>query len=453
MSSFGKIDVDLAKSSFRAGGMAEGWISLELYRELHYGCVISLRLSGEESTEIQSVVIVKRTVRLEQLFEADHVAEVESTQFKSNAEKLTIIDREFVLFNNMGSNFPPGQYSFPFSFPLDKGLPSNFFFSPRDLFTKQQKEKYGFPYAIITYKLEAKLKAYDSTEPDLIVRIKSFNINQAVDERPIDSGTLTRAVNSFCCFSKGHVTFSVRAEKPVVYIREDLDLTVEIDNSKCVVDISSIKVTLRSMAKLKSLDQSLEHEGGFIVYNFEGIRAGETRVGDKAIKLKLFVEWILMLRAYFGPTTKGKNFSFRNYLTVELVMDACMCCRSCPTFSTEIPLLQSEKVYSPPKITSSWNPVTMGPPVQMYNTSVNPVNSLQRPSAPQIPQTMAQPAAPIKPNSVMPLTTSTSPHQQTSPPKLPQSEVKPSPELTKPQENAELERLKEDASTNRLKQP
>jgi len=90
----------------------------------------------------------------------------------------------------------------------------------------------------------------------------------------------------------------------------------------------------------------------------------------------------------------------------------------------------------------------------MYTTSFNPVNSIQRPPAPQIPQTMAQPTAPIKPNSVMPVSTSTSPQQQQkSPPKLPQTEVKIAPELTKPQENAELERLKEDASTNRLKQP
>jgi len=232
MSGAGKMYLDMAKTCFRAGGMLEGTISFEIYRDLPYGCVVSLRLSGEETTEIQTKGKEKRMVPV--AFEAP--VETEVTVWKSNREDLTIIDRELVVFNNMGSNFPSGQYSFPFSFPLDEGLPSSFLYGPLDL-------KRGFKFGRIEYNLEARVKTQGSTEPILSVEMKEFGINQAVDERPIYSGTLTRAVNSFCCFSKGQVTFSVRLEKPVFYILVANYLMLEIDNSKCVVDVRNIRVT------------------------------------------------------------------------------------------------------------------------------------------------------------------------------------------------------------------
>lgn len=135
------------------------------------------------------------------------------------------------------SGFPPGQYSFPFSFKTFEGWPASF-----NYYTPNKK-------GVISYHMVA---AIEPVTPQFQIQGGREVILR--ETRPVQghvkesSGTIT----SCCCINKGITISKMSFAKDGYQPGELVQMIIEIDNSQCTANINTITITVANTVTLRS---------------------------------------------------------------------------------------------------------------------------------------------------------------------------------------------------------
>lgn len=140
-------------------------------------------------------------------------------------------------------NFPnnmiySGQYVYPFSFMLPPGLPGSFEYYDLD------------NTAYIKYILEAKVLSSNSNnhiKNEILVIVRQNPQHFQYPTRLSD----TKNITTWCCFGKGTSTMNISYEKNYYCPEEKVNVICELDNTRCRLDASCIKLALIQTITIK----------------------------------------------------------------------------------------------------------------------------------------------------------------------------------------------------------
>ncbi|KAM3140258.1 hypothetical protein pb186bvf_007614 [Paramecium bursaria] len=246
------------------------------------------------------------------------------------------------------TNFiPPGQYTFPFSFVLQKDLPGTF-----------KKEGSNW-HAQIRYKVKAEIESKHD-------KAKLKDVQDIVIREPIRQqvsalqGQSVTKISTFCCVPQGQVSLGCQFDKNTYTPGETARIQAEVDNSSCSIPISSINASLTVTLILHSKQgkqKTISDQVAITTVN--GLRAGEKALGDSQKFLSLQLSNHHNSQP-LEPTTNGSlvknNYTVRCYAEMD---GTCMCCSDTPgcSFNAMIvaPPLSTPKFqnFQPPQ---GWNP-------------------------------------------------------------------------------------------------
>ena len=135
------------------------------------------------------------------------------------------------------SGFPPGQYSFPFSFKTFEGWPASFSY-----YTKTKK-------GVISYHMTAALEPVT----------KQFNIRGGREitlreTRPVHQQVMESngIITSCCIINKGIATSKMSFAKDGFAPGELVQMIIEVDNSQCKVDVTTLSIKVTNQVTLRS---------------------------------------------------------------------------------------------------------------------------------------------------------------------------------------------------------
>lgn len=213
----------------------------------------------------------------------------------------------------------PGQYSFPFSFKTFEGWPASF-----DHITQTKK-------GVIIYHMTVAI------EPGMgKMQLKYGQAITLRETRWLESKSIKRQceITSCCCFSKGNCIAEVHFEKDGYMPGELVQMIMEIDNTLCSADISSIWVSIDYTVTMKSQGSSTADNGNVYKKSLKGIQAGHSLTGNDAIR----EAFNLHSQREIKPTCSGKLLSNQYSLSVRLAHDiTCECCSD--TVVASIPIV------------------------------------------------------------------------------------------------------------------
>ena len=345
----GSIYVRLDKGEYSPGDQVSGTILLDLYSPFQQGNQIWLTLAGVEQTRLVEVKKIP----------GDNNQDIEEKI--EHAEMNFFFNQKIPVYAFPSAYIPPGQYSFPFSFALQTGIPSSF----------QYKFKVGLEdcFARVSYEMQASLEALGIDTPSLAFSIP-FNVNQPVGLSNNNTRKEMEAkVDSCCCIDKGVSKITSYFEKTEYIPGEMAFLITEADNTNCKAAISGIQAEFAQSLKFTAKGYTHQITNSLNSMNLSGIGPGETRLGPNALRLQVqlsmnarFKENCPMLQ----PTCRGKLVSNEYYLVNTLSMDACICCGDHPNCRLQLNVRNPSLEYSPwSGMPAAWSPQVM------------PVNNLQ----------------------------------------------------------------------------
>ena len=257
--------------------------------------------------------------------------------------KITYHDKKTFFFTvvplmGFGGTLGPGQYTFPFRFPLFEHVPGTFYY--------QDKEH----RAKVRYVIEAKLKSMNEGiakdqkyKTRLIVRQKPTSV--AINQKISNTSSLC-----LCCVPKGTCTLEGWFERDAYLPGETCNLVVRCDNRNGQLNIQNFECKLVQTITFKTEKGnqcSLEricHQ-----HNYDGVPASqetnktmEMQLNDTSGKAGMIGEYE-GLNDIIQPTVYGNLATCTYTLVVNPYFEgACTCCSSRPVL--RMPLY----VYAPP---------------------------------------------------------------------------------------------------------
>lgn len=161
------------------------------------------------------------------------------------------------------SGFPPGQYSFPFSFKTFEGWPASF--------NHHSERKKG----VIVYHL---LAAIEPVTPqfrivggrEIIMRETRMLSAQIRDSQ----GEIT----SCCCMSKGITASKMSFEKDGYTPGELVQMIIEVDNTGCQVNINTITISVTNNVTLRSQGHSTGDSFSVFSKSINGVPMGMANI-------------------------------------------------------------------------------------------------------------------------------------------------------------------------------
>lgn len=262
-----------------------------------------------------------------------------------------VFNHQFPVFQFNSVFIPAGQYSFPISFTLPKGMGATF----NHEWTEEGKNC----FADVRYNMIVSLDAI----PGVLSTLRNerlFVVNQAVTGNDANkkSNTFTK-VNS-CCVGKGQVNITAYFEKENYAPGDTAYVVQEIDNSGCQVAIKTIDGVFKQTLRLTAGSYTKTIVNKLNTVKISGIAAGAKLTGEQAQRIE-----VKLVNKDSGkevqPTCKGTLI--KNNYTLEQVtkMDAIICCAEDPKASIALNMfnkaIQVPAFVQPP----SWTPQVMNP--------------------------------------------------------------------------------------------
>ncbi|CAK69144.1 unnamed protein product, partial (macronuclear) [Paramecium tetraurelia] len=202
-SEFGSIMIRTEKSQYIAGDVVKGNIYLHIIIPGYHGNVVQLQIVGKEKTQWTSgQKQSRRTHHGKNLFHRD----------------------TFVIHTFLDQNLMVGQFVFPFELHLPPNLPGSF------------ESRYGF-LASLNYKVKARIRSASKSindvkhKQDIIIREPIKEILQGSSKQE------TANLTTWCCKKQGSSTISAQVEKNLYFAGEFVQITYDIDNSDCNLNI------------------------------------------------------------------------------------------------------------------------------------------------------------------------------------------------------------------------
>lgn len=342
VSAFGTIYIQLDKGSYSPGEQVNGTVFLNVLQNLP-GCQdIWVTISGMEDTKL-----IERKERTEWYTDSQgHQKSRTHVYYVHHRDYNSFFNHRFPLYRFNTAFLPAGQYTFPISFMLQRGLPSTFNY---DFYS------HGPCHGKVNYVIQASVGGGGGPYQQIRCN-QAFVVNQElILSSGIQKKELDKEIVSCCCIGKGKSKITTYFEKNDYVPGEVSYMITEVDNSKGKADILEIrgifKQTMRLTARGYTELIRLDHQ----TVRLNGIKAGETLLGEKASRLQV------PLRTNSGgliqPTCRGRLVSNEYMLTSKLKVDACLCCDHNPACEIIINVRNPDLHYQKwAEMPSNWHP-------------------------------------------------------------------------------------------------
>lgn len=284
-----------------------------------------------------------------------------------------VFNHKFPVYRFNSAFIPAGQYSFPISFMLPKGMPATF---------KYEFNEHGsFCFGTTSYTCIASIDSPNAMVPP-IMSTREFCVNQAVKSGgQMGRSVAEHKVKCCCCVPRGEVKICSYFERSDYTPGETAFIVTEIDNTESKVNVDHINGVFRQILKLTAKGFTKNFRIPLNKVRIDGVASKEKRVGEKAIRLE-----VKLIDKSSGkpvqPTCQGQLISNSYLLETTTKMDTCICCGSHPTASISANIFnkpfQQQSGWSQP---SNWQPQVMSAYVAnfssdfQFNGGVNPNNA------------------------------------------------------------------------------
>ena len=321
--------IQLERNSYEGGGQVNGSVYLNV-RNTVRAYALSLLFNGQEFARFTSMVPDPTPIPQEE--------RERGTTSRPDIPKVYTKTKMFYSTEQALTSFPsgtinPGQYSFPFSFTLGQGVPSTF----------QHMWKTGAHQndAIISYTLTARLVDNNNFRVGQET-IKYINVQNAMKDE--DPALSTRKIDknyhitNFCCKSAGEVRFVTYFEKDRYYSDEDVYIVCEINNSKGVLDVSSVRAIFSQVMKI-SVDNVTEE----ISRSIKSEKVDLNLPPEKSMTGSNAVRLMIPLKGKTGDFKAESTVNgsiIRCYHNVEVYLTLNTCCGTTPMNKISVSIFQ-----------------------------------------------------------------------------------------------------------------
>ncbi|CAD8174482.1 unnamed protein product [Paramecium octaurelia] len=342
-SEFGSMMIRTEKSVYFAGDVVKGNIYLHIIKPGYHGNVVQFSIVGKEKTQWTSGQKQSRTTHHgKNLFHRD----------------------TFVIHTFLNQNQMVGQYVFPFELHLQPNLPGSF------------ESRYGV-LASLNYKVKARIVSASKSIND-VKHKQDIILRQPIKEiLQVSSKQVTANLTTWCCKQQGSSTISAKVEKNLYIPGEFVQITYDIDNSDCKLNIENIDVNIVNRLTLKSNSgtqfvrdyplNGLSHKGIQKGLKIQPTSSSECSIEVANTKTPGFV---------ITPSASGHLVNSTYYVKIIPNFEGCTCCSSSPILLVPITMLtvlskdQLEPIVQP----ENWQPQAFQPLIIKSN-STNPFNN------------------------------------------------------------------------------
>ena len=155
------------------------------------------------------------------------------TYYVHHQDYNSFFNHKFPVYKFTSMYVPAGQYTFPISFVIPKGLPSTFNYN---------FNKHGECHARVNYVLQATIRPLNMPSIPPIQSTQAFVLNQEI---VLSSGMqkreMDKKITSCCCIQRGHSKIVTYFEKNDYVPGEIAYIITEVDNSHGTADIFEIR--------------------------------------------------------------------------------------------------------------------------------------------------------------------------------------------------------------------
>lgn len=270
-----------------------------------------------------------------------------STSTTSYVGKTLIVKQLFPIFVFQDSQVAAGYYSFPFQISTPPTLPSSF----------------DYHFSSTKAHIKYLVSAYINSASDKVKKAKTeVGVSRPMTEVIVSlQGAVSAQISTGCCLRQGEVSLGVLINKSAYVPGEMCSLSVEVDNSHSLLDVTRLKGTLFRTLRLKATDgETVEKQTINEGYVAQRIAVGKAVSGPSAIHMALAVQ-DSKGSVQNATTLKGVNIECVYTVVVRAEMDGyCMCCGDAPEITREVTvypmqLPAGEKLQAP----LDWSPTVM----------------------------------------------------------------------------------------------
>lgn len=158
------------------------------------------------------------------------------------------------------SGFPPGQYSFPFSFKTFEGWPASF--------SHHTPQKKGIIIYHMTAAIEPETRQFKIRGSREVI-LRETRVVQAQQKKSAGE------IKSCCCISKGLTHSTMSFEKDGYMPGEMVQMIIEVDNTNCTANVNTISISVNNQVTLRSQGAATSDSRTFFTKQINGVYAGQ----------------------------------------------------------------------------------------------------------------------------------------------------------------------------------
>ncbi|CAK76379.1 unnamed protein product (macronuclear) [Paramecium tetraurelia] len=342
-SEFGGIMIRTEKSLYFAGDVVKGNIYLHIIKPGYHGNVVQFSIVGKEKTQWTTGSGKHRR-----------------THYGKN-----VFHRDAVVINTfLDENLMVGQFVFPFELHLPSNLPGSFQYAHAVL-------------ASLNYKVKARVISTSKSIND-IKNKQEIIIREPIKEiLQVSSKQETANLTTWCCKKQGSSSISAKVEKNLYFPGEFVQITYDIDNSDCKLNIENVDVIIVNRLNIKSNSGSQCHlEFQLSALSQNGLQKGLKIQPASQIGCSLQLVNTKQPQIVLTPSTTGNFVNSSYYVKILPNFEGCTCCSSKPIVLVPITLLAvlPNDYLEPIQQPENWQPQAFQPLIIKSN-NIDPFNN------------------------------------------------------------------------------
>ena len=300
------ISIQVDSKSVSVGNSLTGHVHCELHTAINTG-TLNIELIGEEHCEWR-----------EKQSDGKQVLHKGKKQIAQYSTLVCEVD---------GEEYAPGYHSFPFNFQV----PANYAAS----FSMKQPP---CTQADITYQVIALLQCDDlqvKSEPETVTITSRPEVVKSIEERACAT------MLTWGCFSQGQTQLVVHIDKNAYQPGENIQILIEIDNSKSSLNVESVSMTVSRRIRLRSnRNSSMITSDTMDSRTFSRCVAAGQIAPSMLLKMPVKHTFPGILKA---PTVKCTHIECVYFLSISANMGGCcMCLGGHPEVVKEIVIYSGE---------------------------------------------------------------------------------------------------------------
>ncbi|CAD8068948.1 unnamed protein product [Paramecium sonneborni] len=342
-SEFGGIMIRTEKSLYFAGDVVKGNIYLHIVKPGYHGNVVQFSIVGKEKTRWT----------------------IGSGKHRRTHHGKNVFHRDTVVINTfLDENLMVGQFVFPFELHLPPNLPGSFLYQSSIL-------------ASLNYKVKVRVVSTSKSIND-IKNKQEIIIKEPIKEiLQISSKQETANLTTWCCKNQGVSSISAKVEKNLYFPGEFIQITYNIDNSNCKLNIENIDVMIVNRLNIRSNSGSqYNREFQLNALSHKGVEKGMKTLQSSSQGCSLQIVYSQQPNLTVTPSTTGNFVNSSYYVKIIPNFEGCTCCSSVPVVMVPITILAvlPQEYLEPVVQPENWQPQAFQPLIIKPNSS-DPFNN------------------------------------------------------------------------------